>query len=113
RSAPVPGARARGGHPDGDADGPAGRADGGDAVTYLPTLDTSELAELEADVRELTETWRRTIPVEDHYWDRNRNRKVRIRYIQQTYPPLLDSLRAMVYPGGTVRGPERRMVPRS
>jgi hypothetical protein len=85
--------------------------------TFVPTLEARELAELADDVRELTKPWYRTIwqEWEDRRWDKNRNLKVRRHRLRvvQSYPPLLDTLRAAVHPGSSRKGPERRRTPSS
>lgn len=83
-------------------------------TVYTPGLDREQLAALADDVRELTQEWSRQVWRSWHTWDRHRNRKTHRVPVTVWYPPLLDQLRAAVYPGGgATRGPQRRTVARS
>lgn len=75
-------------------------------TVYMPTADATQLAELRADLDQLTRPI--TVPV------RQRSRRSGTRWTAITHPPLLDQLRqAANGQNCTVRGPERRQTPRS
>ena len=82
-------------------------------ATFVPTLEARELAGLADDVAELTAPFSRRVERRWHTWTRSRNRVEHVETVPMRYPPLLDTLRAAVHPGGSVRGPERRQIPRS
>lgn len=75
-------------------------------TVYMPTVDATQLAELRADLDQLTRPI--TVPV------RQRTRRTGTRWTAITHPPLLDQLRrAADGQNRTIRGPERRQTPRS